>query len=304
MKLCVILPVYNAERYLNECLDSLLNQTFSNFCILAVNDASTDNSPAILDEYAKKDSRVNVFHFEKNKGEAQAANFAINIANQLGADYIARMDYDDICLPERFEKQIEYLDEHPEIDILGCNIVSLNSDHSVNTTNLPSSDDLIKANFLIASANILNPTSMWRVSSIAPLKIQNNNFKAPDYAMWVECALNNKKFANLNEHLLIYRIHPNQVSKQKGEIAKSVDITLSKWLDRIFPTLSDIDKQLICKICNSSRPSFTIHTSELLQLEKIIPQVTQTASVVGENREEMKWILEYKLASLQKQISS
>lgn len=74
MKLAVILPAYNAENFLTECLDSLLNQTFSDFCILAVNDASTDNTGGILESYAAKDARLRVYHYLKTKVNLLSCN--------------------------------------------------------------------------------------------------------------------------------------------------------------------------------------------------------------------------------------
>ena len=119
MKLAVILPAYNAENFIAECLDSLLNQTFSDFCIFAINDASTDNTGNILEDYAAKDTRLRVYHFSENQGEPSVMQFTMDILKEMDVEYVARMDADDICVPHRFEKQVQYLDEHPEIDILG-----------------------------------------------------------------------------------------------------------------------------------------------------------------------------------------
>ena len=126
MKLAVILPAYNAENFITECLDSLLNQTFSDFCILAVNDASTDNTGDILESYATKDARLRVYHLPQNQGEPAVMQFAMDMLNYMNVEYVARMDADDICVPHRFEKQVQYLDEHPEIDILGSNALLFN----------------------------------------------------------------------------------------------------------------------------------------------------------------------------------
>ena len=109
MKLAVILPAYNAEAHLAECLDSLLNQTFQDFCILAINDASIDNTSKILESYAKMDPRLRVYHFTQNQGEPSAGKLAKDILNYMNVEYVARMDADDICAPHRFEKQIQSL---------------------------------------------------------------------------------------------------------------------------------------------------------------------------------------------------
>mgnify|MGYP000370812753 CR=1 FL=1 len=112
MKLAVMLPAYNAENFIAECLDSLLNQTFSDFCILAVNDASTDNTGNILEDYAAKDTRLRVYHLPQNQGEPAVMQFAMDMLNYMNVEYVARMDSDDICVSHRFEKQVQYLNKN------------------------------------------------------------------------------------------------------------------------------------------------------------------------------------------------
>ena len=219
MKLAVMLPAYNAENFITECLDSLLNQTFSDFCILAVNDASTDNTGDILESYATKDARLRVYHLPQNQGEPAVMQFAMDMLNYMNVEYVARMDADDICVPHRFERQVQYLDEHPEIDILGSNALLFNdgqTDKMSKVSTLPLLDKDIKAHFSLARDNIINPSSMWRHSSIKALAINYaQTATAPDFHMWVQCALHKKKFANLPEPLLLYRLHPGQESKKQ-----------------------------------------------------------------------------------------
>ena len=223
MKLAVILPAYNAENFITECLDSLLNQTFSDFCILAVNDASTDNTGKVLETYAAKDARLRVYHLPQNQGEPTVMQFAMDMLNYMNVEYVARMDADDICVPHRFERQVQYLDEHPEIDILGSNALLFNNGQTDKTTKistLPLLDKDIKAYFSLARDHIINPSSMWRHSSIKALNINYaQTATAPDFHMWIQCALHKKKFANLPEPLLLYRLHPGQESKKHDKIS-------------------------------------------------------------------------------------
>ena len=202
MKLAVILPAYNAENFIAECLDSLLNQTFSDFCILAVNDASTDNTGNILENYAAKDTRLRVYHLPQNQGEPAVMQFAMDMLNYMNVEYVARMDSDDICVSHRFEKQVQYLDDHPEIDILGSNALLFNdgqTDKASKVSTLPLLDKDIKAHFSLARDNIINPSSMWRHSSIKTLEINYaQTATAPDFHMWVQCALHKR-------HLRIYQ---------------------------------------------------------------------------------------------------
>ncbi len=112
----VILPVYNGEDHLIACIESILYQTFKEFEFIIVDDASTDNTPQILQEFAMKDTRIRVVTHKENQKQTAAANTAIKNAN---GKYLARMDADDIALPTRFEKQVIYMEENPNIGLLG-----------------------------------------------------------------------------------------------------------------------------------------------------------------------------------------
>ena len=252
MKLAVILPAYNAENFIAECLESLLNQTFSDFCILVVNDASTDNTGKILETYAAKDARLRVYHFSENQGEPAVMQFAMDMLNYMNVEYVARMDADDICVPHRFEKQVQYLDEHPEIDILGSNALLFNdgqTDKASKVSTLPLLDKDIKAHFSLARDNIINPSSMWRHSSIKALEINYaQTATAPDFHMWVQCALHQKTFANLPEPLLLYRIHQGQASKIHDKISESVQYSMELWISHLFPDLTPKEVSLLSLI--------------------------------------------------------
>ena len=112
----VIMPVYNGEKYLAEAIDSILVQTFTDFELLIVDDGSQDNSAEIIRSYVKRDSRIRFFQQEQNEGSANARNRGI--ANAKG-EFIAAMDCDDVSLPERLQKQVDFLESHPEIGALG-----------------------------------------------------------------------------------------------------------------------------------------------------------------------------------------
>lgn len=123
----VILPVYNGEEHLTECIESVLSQTFNDFEFIIVDDASTDNTPQILKEFAMKDARIKVFTHAINKRQTIAANTACNKAK---GNYLARMDADDIAMPTRFEQQIHFLENNPDIGVLGTwtNIIDNNGE--------------------------------------------------------------------------------------------------------------------------------------------------------------------------------
>ncbi len=304
MKLAVILPTYNAENFITECLDSLLNQTFSDFCILAVNDASTDNTGKILEDYAAKDTRLRVYHFSENQGEPAVMQFAMDMLNYMNVEYVARMDADDICVPHRFERQVQYLDKHPEIDILGSNALLFNDGQTDKTTKistLPLLDKDIKAHFSLARDHIINPSSMWRHSSIKALNINYaQTATAPDFHMWVQCALHKKTFANLPEPLLLYRLHPGQESKKHDKISESVQYSMELWISHLFPELTPKEVSLLSLILHGK--SIKLRTEEFEIAFSTYDKVRSNNgdSRFGEDRETMFSILDRHTQALKK----
>ncbi len=296
MKLAVILPAYNAENFLTECLDSLLNQTFSDFCILAVNDASTDNTGGILESYAAKDARLRVYHFSENQGEPAVMQFAMDMLNYMNVEYVARMDADDICVPHRFERQVQYLDEHPEIDILGSNALLFNDGQTDKTTKISTLlllDKDIKAHFSLARDHIINPSSMWRHSSIKALNINYaQTATAPDFHMWVQCALHKKTFANLPEPLLLYRLHPGQESKKHDKISESVQYSMELWISHLFPELTPKEVSLLSLILHGKTIKLRTEEFEIAFSAYDKVRSNNGDSRFGEDREIMFSILD------------
>ena len=304
MKLAVILPAYNAENFITECLDSLLNQTFSDFCIIAVNDASTDNTGKILETYAAKDARLRVYHLPQNEGEPAVMQFAMDMLNYINVEYIARMDADDICVPPRFERQVQYLDEHPEIDILGSNALLFNDGQTDKTTKistLPLLDKDIKAHFSLARDHIINPSSMWRHSSIKALNINYaQTATAPDFHMWIQCALHKKTFANLAEPLLLYRLHPGQESKKHDKISESVQYSMELWISHLFPELTPKEVSLLSLILHGKTIKLRTEEFEIAFSAYDKVRSNNGDSKFGEDRETMFSILDTYTQALKK----
>ena len=296
MKLAVILPAYNAEAYLAECLDSLLNQTFQDFCILAINDASIDNTSKILESYAKIDPRLRVYHFTQNQGEPTVGKFAKDILNYMNVEYVARMDADDICAPHRFEKQIQYLDNHPEIDILGSNAVLFNheqTDKSPAISDLPLLDKDIKAHFSLARGHMINPSVMWRHSSIKELGLNYaQTATAPDFHMWIQCALNGKTFANLPEPLLFYRVHSGQESQKRAKLSEAVQYSMELWIHHLFPELQSQEVSLLSRILHEKSIRLTTEEFEIAFSAYDKVRANHGPSRFGEDRETMFSILD------------
>ena len=112
----VLMAVYNAEKYLTEAVESILVQTFADFEFLIIDDGSVDGSAAILEDYAESDERVKVIHNSENLGLTKSLNIGLKLTQ---GKFIARIDADDVAVPERFEKQITFMDDHPDIGVCG-----------------------------------------------------------------------------------------------------------------------------------------------------------------------------------------
>ena len=121
-KISLIMSVYNGEDYLAEAIESVLNQTFRDFELIVINDCSTDSTPEILNGFQERDNRVKVHTNEVNLRLPSSLNKAISLAK---GKYVARMDADDICLPDRLEKQYDFMESHPDVALSSCRFMTL-----------------------------------------------------------------------------------------------------------------------------------------------------------------------------------
>lgn len=213
------MPVYNGESFLIESIESILKQTFKNFEFIIINDGSTDSSLNIIRKYAAQDSRIQVID-RQNKGLVVSLNEGISLAK---GKYIARMDADDISLPERLEQQFEYLENNPEITILGTYIEAFgNEGEEAELTNLWFNEKLISDNIhkkFSIGCPIAHPTVMMKTEFVKAEKYSYKYTIIEDYELWMRALKKGYKIANLDKVLLKYRVHNNSKSKlEKGRI--------------------------------------------------------------------------------------
>ncbi len=200
----VLLPVYNGEKYLREAIESVLNQTHTNFECIIINDGSKDLSAEIIQQYT--DNRIIYIEHPTNCHLVYTLNEGIEIAK---GKYIIRMDQDDISLPTRFQRLISYMEQNPEIDVCGSYFETFGATSTV--IQYPLLHDEIAISFLFFNP-FCHPSTIWRVESIRNKGIlfdSNYNY-AEDYKFFSECALH-LKCANIPEVLVKYRIHENQM---------------------------------------------------------------------------------------------
>ena len=226
-KVSVVMTVFNAERYLREAVESILGQTFRDFEFIIVNDGSTDLSGEILEEFDQRDVRIRLIS-RGNTGIVAAANEGIAAAR---GQYLARMDADDVSLPERFERQVRYLDEHPECVLVGSRVVSTDP-HGIPfaTSEHALTHEEIDAQLLTVGGGwaLLQPATMMRLDAVRKVGGYRGAYNiSEDHDLFLRLA-EVGKVANLPEVLFHYRrrydgathTHLHQLAEAKEKVLR------------------------------------------------------------------------------------
>ncbi|RSO33702.1 glycosyltransferase [Acinetobacter lactucae] len=225
-KVSIILPVNRDDGFLKDSILSLLNQVFKDFEILVIANNTSDELWEYIEELQKLDSRIKIFRV-KLGGLVFALNYAISIAK---GKYIARMDADDISLEQRIITQVEYLDNNPNISILGTQIQYINElgdKLGQQASQLPSNFFKIRK-IAYYKCPLYHPTVMYRKDDILKLGGYKYGFYGEDYELWLRAIHEGFEIANLNEVLLYYRVHANQVSNTSR--IKNLYIAQMLWI--------------------------------------------------------------------------
>lgn len=211
-KVTVFMTVYNGEMFLCSAIESILAQTFGDFEFLILDDGSTDKTSEILRSFS--DPRIKIITHTVNKGLVKSRNFGLENAR---GTYIAIVDADDESLPERFEKQVEFLDTHPEIGAAGSWIRTI-GENAGYVNKYYESPDMIKANLLFYTS-LAQPSVMLRKSIFDAhrLRYDKANEHCEDYGLWIELS-RVSKLANIPEVLLQYRVHKKGYSKEHHDL--------------------------------------------------------------------------------------
>ncbi len=213
----VLIPCYNVEKYVEESLYSIINQTYKNIEIIVINDCSTDGTGAILHRIAKTDPRIKIEENQTNLKLIQTLNKGIALCS---GEYIARMDADDIALPDRLEKEVAYLEKHKDHDIVSTLFYAFKSDKpkkkSLHTNPLHYNE---LSAYLLFKSGICHPAVMMRkrVFKELGLRFEQEYLHVEDYALWSK-AIYLTKLANIGEGLLLYRVHKQQVSSVNEQL--------------------------------------------------------------------------------------
>ncbi|MFD2116983.1 glycosyltransferase family 2 protein [Paenibacillus yanchengensis] len=213
----VIMPVYNGELHLEEAIQSVLNQSYIDFEFIIINDGSTDQSLKIITKYKLMDNRIHVISRD-NRGLVSSLNEGIAIAQ---GKYIIRMDADDICYSDRFEKQVDFLETHQSIDILSSYVTIIGEENVLleNKLNQPLVHPLKQ--FLTDWYCFCHPAVVMRKSIFKTL-IGYQCYFAEDLDLWLRACNEQMQFRKLEVSLLYYRVHHNSKTKQDNQLLNGI----------------------------------------------------------------------------------
>lgn len=211
-RVTVLMSVYNGEKYLREAIDSILSQTFKDFEFLIINDCSTDRTAEIMESYT--DPRVRIVYNETNIGLTKSLNKGLKLAK---GEYVARMDADDISLPERLQKQVEFLDVHPEVGVLGTWAEVIDeSGGCVFEWRMPEDPALLKWLMVFAN-NLIHASVMFRRCVIEPLGYYDSAVRcSQDYDLWCR-ACSKTSLCNLPVILMRWRHWAGNITALKSQ---------------------------------------------------------------------------------------
>jgi glycosyltransferase involved in cell wall biosynthesis len=257
----VVMPTFNAAAFLDEAVCSILGQTFRDFEFIIINDGSHDETASILQRYERADERVRVYH-QENQGIIPALNRGCRLAR---GRYIARMDADDISLPHRLERQVDYIEQHPEIGILGTWINKIGHDGSVVGSWYPSQNPNVLRWKHFFGGCVCHPSVLMRHSVLGKINYYRAG-SAPieDEDLWLRASAITE-FGNVPEILFKYRIWKGSAYHRFQKSSGEAQISL------LFSFISDFMKVA---------PSFDAVAGLKLKKCKNLQQILLTATLV------------------------
>jgi glycosyltransferase involved in cell wall biosynthesis len=211
----VLMPCFNAEQTVDEAVESLLAQTFRNLEIVAVDDGSTDATAAKLLAWADKDERLQLVR-QKNSGIIVALNRGLD---HCRGEFVARMDADDRCHPDRFQAQVDFLDQHPDIDLVSCLVEGFPSDvmregfriYIEWLNGLTTPDEIAREIFI--ESPLVHPSILARRRVVERAGGYQDRGWAEDYDLWLRMHLAGARFAKVEQTLFYWREHPHRLTR-------------------------------------------------------------------------------------------
>jgi glycosyltransferase involved in cell wall biosynthesis len=263
----IVMAAFNEEKYIAEAIESVLNQSFTEFEFIIINDGSTDKTEAIILSY--NDPRIRYIKNEQNLKLIASLNKGLKTAN---GKYIARMDSDDVCVPSRLEKQVAFMEAHPEIGISGAQLLVFGSEEGV--MQYPLSHEDIKLRLFITSC-FGNNVVIFRKELLEAhdLYFPQGYLHAEDYKCWTNWVAVTKT-ANLSENLVKYRSHANSVSVQHRTLQRATRNRVRKeYISNAFT----LNEETASAFAAAVSPARLRALASVLQINKRLNYVPQPA---------------------------
>jgi len=235
----VIMSVYNGEDYLVETIESVINQTFQNWELVVINDCSTDSTAKILEAFALKDERIKVHTNEVNLRLPSSLNKAISLCE---GKYIARMDADDICLPERLEKQFAFMEQNSDVALSSCRFMTVKNGVYASGGAGGRCDSEALGALLLVTNPIMHPGVIAKAEVMKKMKYNPVNTCTEDLELWTRMVMEGYKIQILPECLLIYRLHDKQITSTTLEKQHAEVLQIQQ--NRYGKTLQEMDNEM------------------------------------------------------------
>jgi glycosyltransferase involved in cell wall biosynthesis len=301
-KISVVMPVYNAAPYLTESTESILNQTYEDFEFIIVNDGSTDDTASILAKYEKSDARIRVYH-QENQGTVAARNRGCHLAC---GKYIATMDADDVSLPRRFERQLEYFETHPQIGILGTWVYTVNQNGSPRGTWCPPTNAKMLQWTLFFGVCVAAPTVLMRRDVMEKVNFYTSvTTGVEDVDLWLR-ASSITEFGNVPEVLLKYRVWEGNTSHtNRQKIRDSHLQLLTRFIGEFLKLEPPIEAVAGLRKTRVGPPPDNLQEIHLTTwlIEKLYKRFVRKNDLALAERREISWDAAKRVASLGLQAS-
>ena len=233
-KVSVVMSVYNGSHYLQRSIESILNQTFTDFEFIIIDDGSTDNTWDLITEYANRDRRIKCFKNQENLGLTQTLNKGLNLAR---GEYLARQDVDDVSFPERLEKQVSYLELHPSVALISTGVQYVDNLGNQLWLDIPPTDPTVMRWEFLFRNPLRHPTVMWR-RELVDSEVGNYDpsfFYTQDYDFWVRIS-ENLNIEAISSVLVQMCWHDQSISSTKAKTQDSLGTrVIMRQIEQYFP---------------------------------------------------------------------
>lgn len=300
-KVSVVMSAYNAARYLDEAIGSILNQTFREFEFIIINNGSTDATEAILDRYRKSDERIRLYHHEQ--GLIAALNLGCRLAR---GQYIARMDADDVSSPYRLEKQLEYIERHPEIGVLGTWIFNIDENGSVKNTWCPPANPKVLRWTHFFGVCVCHSTVLMRREVMEKLDFYRPEaIHGEDVDLWLRASAITE-FGNVPEILSKYRVWSASTHQLALQLRRSTHVQLlTDYIHNFLQTAPQVEAVAGLRQTRIGPPLENlgqIHLTASL-IWQLYDKFVETNNLTFKERREISWDAARRIAFLALQAS-